>query len=69
MKGVVVCPQPRAADAGAAVLVYSTDLDEVLSLGDRLLVAAGGIVTEAPAGISRAALGALMLRTDSRDAE
>ena len=58
-----------AADAGAAVLVYSNDLDEVLKLGDRVLVAAGGVVREAPAGATRIALGALMLRTDSRDAE
>jgi len=58
-----------AAAAGAAVLVYSSDLDEVLELGSRILVAAGGMVTEAPAGVSRLGLGALMLRTDSRDAE
>lgn len=58
-----------AADAGAAVLVYSNDLDEVLALGDRILVAAAGIVTEAPSGATRLTLGALMLRTDSRDAE
>jgi len=50
-----------AANAGAAVLVYSNDLDEVLALGDRVLVAAGGVVTEAPPGVGRAALGALML--------
>ena len=47
----------QAADAGAAVLVYSSDLDEVLALGDRVLVAAGGIVTEAPTGAGRHARG------------
>ncbi len=57
-----------AADSGAAVLVYSTDLDEVLELGQRVLVAAAGIVTEASAGATRQAVGTLMLRTDSRDA-
>ena len=32
-----------AAAGGAAVLVYSSDLDEVLALADRVLVAARGV--------------------------
>jgi simple sugar transport system ATP-binding protein len=58
-----------AAQAGAAVLVYSNDLDEVLALGDRILVAAGGIVTEAPAEVGRIALGGMMLRREVKDGE
>ncbi len=57
-----------AASAGAAVLVYSNDLDEVLELGDRVLVAAGGVVTEAPPGVDRLGLGAMMLRRESPNA-
>ena len=52
----------RAAAAnGAAVLVYSTDLDEVLALGGRILVIANGRLVEAPGGADRAAIGRLML--------
>ncbi len=58
-----------AAAAGAAVLVYSNDLDEVLVLGDRVLVAAGGVITEAPAGIDRVRLGAMILGQGGPDAE
>ncbi|RZI92110.1 MAG: ABC transporter ATP-binding protein, partial [Variovorax sp.] len=36
-----------ARDAGAAVLVISDDLDEVLNLGDRVAVMHGGHLTEA----------------------
>jgi simple sugar transport system ATP-binding protein len=36
-----------ARDAGAAVLVISDDLDEVLTLGDRVAVMHGGHLTEA----------------------
>ncbi|HEX5005267.1 MAG TPA: ATP-binding cassette domain-containing protein, partial [Gemmatimonadales bacterium] len=57
-----------AAAGGAAVLVYSSDLDEVLELGDRVLVAAGGVVTEAPAGVDRHRLGEMMLRGEVADA-
>ena len=35
-----------ARDAGTAVVVYSSDLDEVLSLADRMLVVTDGIVRE-----------------------
>jgi simple sugar transport system ATP-binding protein len=57
-----------AADAGAAVLVYSTDLDEVLAIGDRILIAAGGVISEAAPGADRQALGEMMLRSESPDA-
>ena len=50
-----------AANAGAAVLVYSNDLDEVVELGDRVLVAVGGVIVEAPVGAGRRALGAMLL--------
>ncbi|HEX3274208.1 MAG TPA: ATP-binding cassette domain-containing protein [Gemmatimonadales bacterium] len=50
-----------AAAAGAAVLVYSSDLDEVLALADRILVAARGSLIEAPPGAGRAAIGELMV--------
>jgi len=58
-----------AAAAGAAVLVYSNDLDEVLALGDRVLVAADGKIVEAPPGIDRRHLGALMLGQGTPGAE
>ena len=52
----------RAAAAnGAAVLVYSTDLDEVVALGGRILVIANGRLVEAPEGADRATIGRLML--------
>ena len=51
-----------ARDAGAAVLVISDDLDEVLTLGDRIAVMHGGQLTEArPAEAwSRAEIGLAM---------
>jgi len=58
----------EAAAAGAAVLVYSNDLDEVLALGDRILVVADGVVTEAGPGADRLQLGAMMLRQEATDA-
>ncbi len=51
----------EAADSGVAVLVYSADLDEVLDLGERILVVHRGRVREAPAGSDRQAVGRLML--------
>jgi simple sugar transport system ATP-binding protein len=53
--------QRRAAASGAAVLVYSSDLDEVLGLAGRVLVAARGSIGEAPAGATRAEIGELMV--------
>ena len=50
-----------AARGGTAVMVYSTDLDEVLELGQRILVVYQGQVTEAPPGADRRAVGDLML--------
>jgi simple sugar transport system ATP-binding protein len=49
-------------NAGAGVVVYTTDLDELLSLADRVVVAFGGNVHEVPPdadAIGRAMLGAL----------
>jgi general nucleoside transport system ATP-binding protein len=52
----------RAAAAnGAAVLVYSSELDEVLSLAHRVLVAARGVLIDVPAGATRARIGELMV--------
>jgi simple sugar transport system ATP-binding protein len=50
-----------AADGGAAVLVHSSDLDEVLALGDRILVAARGTLIEVPRDTTRAKIGELMV--------
>lgn len=50
-----------AAAAGAAVLVYSNDLDEVVALGDRVLVAVEGVIAEAPTGADRREIGAMLL--------
>lgn len=41
--------------------MYSTDLDEVLELSDRVLVMRDGRVREAPARADRHAVGRLML--------
>ena len=50
-----------AAAGGAAVLVYSSDLDEVLALAGRVLVASRGTLIEPPPGASRAQVGELMV--------
>ena len=50
-----------AAAGGAAVLVYSSDLDEVLALADRILVAARGTLIEPAPGATRAQVGELMV--------
>ncbi|HEV8600066.1 MAG TPA: ATP-binding cassette domain-containing protein [Gemmatimonadales bacterium] len=50
-----------AARAGVSVIVYSSDLDEVLELGDRILVVHQGQVSEAPRGADRQVVGDLML--------
>jgi simple sugar transport system ATP-binding protein len=50
-----------AADAGVAVLLHSADLDEVIELGERVLVVYQGRVREAPAGADRQTVGRLML--------
>jgi general nucleoside transport system ATP-binding protein len=50
-----------AAASGAAVLFYSTDLDEVLALAGRVIVVARGVISEVPPQASRATIGAMML--------
>jgi simple sugar transport system ATP-binding protein len=50
-----------AAAAGAAVLFYSSDLDEVLQLAQRVVVVTRGALVEAPLSASRAAVGSMML--------
>jgi simple sugar transport system ATP-binding protein len=49
-----------AAAAGAAVLFYSSDLDEVLALAGRVIVVTRGVISEAGQA-SRATIGAMML--------
>ncbi|MFZ5624334.1 MAG: ABC transporter ATP-binding protein [Gemmatimonadota bacterium] len=56
----------QAATGGAAVLLYSSDLDEVIALADRIVVMAGGRLTPAPHGASRAEIGAMMLDMKKR---
>ena len=50
-----------AAERGMAVVLYSTDLDEVLRLASRVLVVHRGVVREAPVGADRRTVGAMML--------
>ncbi len=51
----------RIAAAGAAVVLVSTDLDEVSDLADRILVLLGGrVVAELPSGVDRARVGRAM---------
>jgi len=49
-----------ARDEGTAVIVYSSDLDEVLALADRVIVVAAGRVREVPAA-DRDSVGRAML--------
>jgi simple sugar transport system ATP-binding protein len=52
--------QIRAARGrGAAVVVYSSDLDEILDLADRVLVVHSGVVSEV--ALDRGRIGAAML--------
>ena len=51
----------RARSNGVAIMAYSTDLDEVLSLADRMLVVFEGRIRETPVDreiVGRAMLGA-----------
>lgn len=52
----------EAAAAGAAVLFYSTDLDEVVTWADRVVVMHGGELLAPPVGADRNGIGALMVR-------
>jgi simple sugar transport system ATP-binding protein len=47
--------------AGAAVLLVSTEIDEVMALADRLVALVEGRVVPVPAGADRAVLGAILL--------
>jgi ABC-type uncharacterized transport system ATPase subunit len=51
----------RAADEGAAVLFHSSDLDEVLELATRVVVASRGNLIQPPPDATRDLIGALML--------
>jgi ABC-type uncharacterized transport system ATPase subunit len=54
----------RLRDAAAydvALIVYSSDLDEILTWATRMLVVAKGRVISVPADSSRAQIGAMML--------
>ncbi len=51
----------RAAAGGAAVVFHSSDLDEVLALATRIVVARRGALVEAAQGATRDELGTLML--------
>lgn len=50
-----------AATGGAAVLVHSSDLDEVLGLAERVVVMSRGKLIEVPTGTSRGTIGELMV--------
>ena len=43
------------------MLFHSSDLDEVLELADRVVVASRGALLEPPAGATREVIGGLML--------
>ncbi|HEY3934465.1 MAG TPA: ATP-binding cassette domain-containing protein [Gemmatimonadales bacterium] len=53
-----------AAAAGAAVIVHSSDVDEVLTLAQRIFVMARGELRELPAGTPRGVVGDAMLALD-----
>jgi simple sugar transport system ATP-binding protein len=54
-----------AAQAGAAVLFHSSDLDEVLHLAQRVIVMARGVMVEAPFTASRTEVGSMMLKSEA----
>jgi simple sugar transport system ATP-binding protein len=59
----------RERDNGAAVVIVSTELDEVLALADRIAVMYGGrIVGVVPGGTSREVLGLMMTGLDAEAA-
>ena len=57
----------EAAASGVTVIVYSTDLDEVLALAERVLVVWKGVVREAPTDAGRAVVGEITLGVEPRD--
>jgi simple sugar transport system ATP-binding protein len=58
----------QARDDGAAIVLFSEELDELRELSDRILVLhRGRIVGELPAGASRASIGELMLGSSEGD--
>jgi ABC-type uncharacterized transport system ATPase subunit len=50
-----------AANAGAGVLVHAADLDELMTIADRIVVVANGVTREPPVGAARAEIGTMML--------
>jgi len=56
----------EASRAGVTVIVYSTDLDEVLELAERVLVVWKGEVREAARGAGRRDVGEMMLGVEQR---
>jgi general nucleoside transport system ATP-binding protein len=60
------CRISAAAEAGAAVLVYSSDLDEVLQLSHRTVVVCRGVLSEVPATATRDEIGRMMLQEPAR---
>lgn len=56
----------RAAAEGAAVVFHSTDLDEVITWADRVLVMAAGELRVPPVGADRGTIGALMVAAAKR---
>ena len=55
----------RAAAGGSAVIVHSSDLDEVLAIATRVIVVASGRVMSVPPQADREAIGRLMLGTEA----
>jgi simple sugar transport system ATP-binding protein len=51
----------EAALAGVCVLLYLTDLDELMEVSDRVLIMAGGVLSEPPPDATRAEIGRRML--------
>ena len=56
----------EAANAGTTVIIYSTDLDEVLELAQRVVVVWNGEARVAPSGADRRLVGEMMLGVEQR---
>jgi simple sugar transport system ATP-binding protein len=50
-----------ARDAGAALVLVHSDLDELLAMSDRVMVMHGGKLTEALRGAGKEVIGQMML--------